>query len=131
MKSKPVKRTNRDDVRGWSRHEGRHVLDGYLEDVMAVHAQSVDPAADRSVRMFADHEKRQLMVISTSRATLEESVRALQDGYSVVAKVAKRPDEATLEQLLRDAPFSRIGLPAPRRPARALPARRDDDEGQE
>jgi hypothetical protein len=131
MKRNLVKRTHRDDVRSWSRHDGRHALDGYLEDVMAVHAQSGDPAADRSVRMFANHETRQLMVISTSRATLEETARALQDGYSVVAKVAKRPDEATLERLLRDAPFSRVGLPPPRKGPRALPARRDDHEDEE
>ncbi len=129
MKNRIVRKADRGDVRGWSRHEGRHALDGYLEDVMALHAQGVDPAEDQSVRMIADHRARRLTIISTTRAALEESVRALQDGYDVVAKLAKRPDEDTLEELLRDAPFSRIGLPPPRRAPRALPTRRHGGSG--
>ena len=117
-----------ENVRGWSQHEGRHALDGYLEDVMALHAQAVDPAEDRSARVFVKDGK--LMLISTRRETLDEIGGVPKRGAPLVCKVAKRPDEETLEQLLQDSPFSR-GLPAPRRGVRALPAHRDDDDAEE
>jgi hypothetical protein len=127
---KLARRTNPEDVRDWSKHEGRHAFDGYLEDVMALHAQGVDPADDQSARVFVKDGK--VMLVSTNRETLTEIGRALQSGRcGIVGKLAKRPDEDTLEQMLRDAPFSR-GLPAPGRGAKALPAHEDvvdDDAG--
>jgi hypothetical protein len=127
---KMARRTNAEDVRDWSRHEGRHAFDGYLEDVMALHAQGVDPGDDRSARIFVKDGK--LMLVSTRRETLTEIGRALQSGRcGIVGKLAKRPDEETLEQMLRDSPFSR-GLPAPVHSVRALPAHevhRDGDQG--
>jgi len=120
---KPVRGTHRQDVQGWSRHDGRHAFDGYLEDVMALHAQDVDPAEDRSARVFVKDGK--VMLVSTNRETLNEIGRALQSGRcGIIGKLAKRPDEDTLEGLLRDSPFSR-GLLPPRQPARALPAHDD------
>ena len=126
---KLVRRTNHEDVRDWSRHEGRHAFDGYLEDVMALHAQGVDPGDDHSARVFVKDGK--VILISTRRETLSEIGRALQSGRcGIVGKLAKRPDEDTLEQMLREAPFSR-GLPVPGHPVRALPAHVDevDDDG--
>jgi hypothetical protein len=122
---KLTKRTKREDVRDWSRHDGRHAFDGYLEDVMALHAQGVDAADDHSARVFVKDGK--VMLVSTKRETLNEIGRALQSGRcGIVGKLAKRPDEETLEGLLRDSPFSR-GLPPPHHPARALPAHDDMD----
>jgi len=124
MRKRLARKTDRGDVRDWSRHDGRHAFDGYLEDVMALHAQDVDPAEDRSARVFVKDGK--VMLVSTKRETLNEIGRALQSGRcDVVGKLAKRPNEDTLEELLRDSPFSR-GLPPPRHPAKALPAHDDD-----
>lgn len=63
------------------------------------------------------------MLVSTNRETLDEIGSVLKRGAPLVGKLAKRPDEDTLEQMLRDAPFSR-GLPAPHA-AKALPAHED------
>ncbi len=121
--TKLAKRTDREDVRDWSKHEGRHAFDGYLEDVMALHAQGVDPGDDHSARLFVKDGK--VMLVSTRRETLSEIGRALQSGKcGIIGKLAKRPDEDTLEQMLRDVPFSR-GLPAPGHAAKALPAHKD------
>ena len=90
---------------------------------MALHAQGVDAADDQSARVFVKDGK--VMLVSTNRETLTEIGRALQSGRcGIVGKLAKRPDEDTLEQMLRDAPFSR-GLPAPGPAPRALPAHED------
>lgn len=124
---KLARTTNREDVRDWSRHGGRHAFDGYLEDVMALHAQGVDPADDHSARVFVKDGK--VMIVSTKRETLNEIGRALQSGRcGIVGKLAKRPDEDTLEGLLRDSPFSRGLPPPPHRPTRALPAHDDVDD---
>jgi len=109
-------------VHDWSKHEGRHAFDGYLEDVMALHAQGVDPADDRSARVFVKDGK--LILVSTNRETLDEIGGVLKRGAPLVGKLAKRPDEDTLEQMLRDAPFSR-GLAPPSRAAKALLAHED------
>jgi len=129
MRKRLARKTEREDVRDWSRHDGRHAFDGYLEDVMALHAQGVDAADDHSARIFVQDGK--VMLVSTRRGTLKEIGQALQSGrFGIVGKLAKRPDEDTLEELLRDSPFSH-GLPPPRHPARALPAHEDVDENED
>ncbi len=117
MKKDLARRTNPEDVRDWSQHKGRHAYDGYLEDVMSVHVQGVDPADDRSARVFVKGGK--IVLVSTDPKTIAQIVRAMQRGHDIVGKQAKRPDGDTLEQMLRDSPFSR-GLPPPSQPAKAL-----------
>jgi hypothetical protein len=126
MKKSPTRAIQRTDprahVEAWAHAEGRHALDAYLEDVMIQRAQGVDAANDRSARIAMvpgeDGEQR-MMIVSSQREVVNDLGQALASGeFKLVGKVARRPDEEVLAQMLSEAPLPHVAPPAALPPAK-------------
>ncbi len=96
----------------WAETPGRHGMDAYLEDMVALRIQGdVDPVDDKSVRLVFSPDGRGKLVGDPNSARIARE--RLKAGAPLDIQPVLRPDESMLSQLMIERPPPRLSLPEP------------------